>query len=176
MANISAFKAQMQSGGARPNQFRVELTFPQFVGTTGMIAGQSAEFLCKATTLPASTIEDTQGWYRGRPVHFAGERSFTPWTVTVYNDANFLIRNMFERWHHGVLNYATTNGILRPTDYQVDMSVYQLDRNDVDLKKYNFYDAYPINIGAIALDFEQNNQLETFDVEFVYNYFVPDRI
>ena len=28
MANIADFKAQMIGGGARPNQFRVELTFP----------------------------------------------------------------------------------------------------------------------------------------------------
>jgi len=31
MANIADFKAQMIGGGARPNQFRVELTFPSFV-------------------------------------------------------------------------------------------------------------------------------------------------
>jgi len=28
MANIADFKSQMIGGGARPNQFRVELTFP----------------------------------------------------------------------------------------------------------------------------------------------------
>ena len=56
MANIADFKAQMIGGGARPNQFRVELTFPSFV-TLGVVAGQHAQFLCKAAQLPASTIE-----------------------------------------------------------------------------------------------------------------------
>ena len=56
MANIADFKAQMIGGGARPNQFRVELTFPSFV-TLGVIAGQRAQFLCRAASLPASTIE-----------------------------------------------------------------------------------------------------------------------
>ena len=176
MATISAFKAQMQGGGARPNQFRVELTFPGFVGSIGSAAGNAAQFLCRATTLPASIMEDITAAYRGRPVHFAGERTFQPWSVSVFNDTNFLIRNVMERWHNGVLNYAATNGITRPGDYQVDMSVYQLDRNDNIIKTYRFYDAYPTSVGQIALDFEANNQIEIFDVEFTYNYFTTDGI
>ena len=80
MANIADFKAQMIGGGARPNQFRVELAFPSYV-TLGVVAGQRAQFLCKAAQLPASTIETLPVLYRGRPVNFAGERTFQPWTV-----------------------------------------------------------------------------------------------
>lgn len=176
MTTISAFKANMQGGGARPNQFRVELTFPGFVGSIASAAGNAAQFLCKGAQLPASTVEDITASYRGRPVHFAGERSFQPWTVSIFNDTDFLIRNVMERWQNGVLNYTATNGILRPGDYQVDMSVYQLDRNDRIIKTYKFFDAYPTSIGAIALSFEQNNALEEFDVEFTYNYFTTDGI
>ena len=176
MSTISGFVAQMQGGGARPNQFRVELTFPAFVGSVATAAGQAAQFLCRATTLPASTVEDITASYRGRPVHFAGERTFQPWSVSVFNDTNFLIRNVMETWTNGILNYSATNGIMRPSDYQVDMTVYQLDRNDSVIKSYKFYNTYPVSVGQIALDFEQNNQIELFDVEFVYNYFIPDRI
>lgn len=171
MTTISAFKAQMQGGGARPNQFRVELTFPAFVGSVGVAAGNAAQFLCRSAQLPASTIEDITAAYRGRPVHFAGERTFQPWTISVFNDNNFLIRNVMEKWSNGVLRYNATNGILRPGDYQVDMSVYQLDRNDNVIKTYKFFDAYPTNVGAIQLAFDQNNAIEEFEVEFVYNYF-----
>lgn len=176
MATISAFKAQMQGGGARPNQFRVELTFPAFVGSIASAAGNAAQFLCRTAVLPASTMEDITAAYRGRPVHFAGERTFAPWTVGIYNDTNFLIRNVMERWHNGVLSYTATNGIMRPSDYQVDMTVYQLDRNDRAIKTYRFFDAYPTSVGQIALDFETNNQIEIFDVEFTYNYFTTTGI
>ena len=173
MTTISAFKAQMQGGGARPNQFLVELTFPAFVGSIGAAAGNAAQFLCKAASLPASTVEDITTAYRGRPVHFAGERTFNPWSISVYNDTNFLIRDVMETWSNGILNYTATNGIMRPLDYQVDMSVYQLDRDDNIIKGYTFFDAYPTNVGAITLDFDQNNQIEVFDVDFTFNYFVP---
>lgn len=176
MATISAFKSQMQGGGARPNQFRVILTFPAFLGSISTAAGQAAEFLCVATQLPASILEDVQTAYRGRPVHFAGERTFQPWAVTIMNDTNFLLRNVFEAWSNGIQSYSSTLGYMRPMDYQVDMFVTQLDRNDRPLKTYNFRDAYPTSVGAIALNFGANNEIEQFDVEFQYNYFITDGI
>jgi hypothetical protein len=173
MANIADFKAQMIGGGARPNQFRVELTFPSFV-TLGVIAGQRAQFLCRAASLPASSIETISIPYRGRPVNFAGERSFQPWTVSIYNDTTFNIRNALEQWQSGIQQYNTTNGRTNPTDYQVDLSVHQLDRNGATIKSYKFTDAFPTSIGAITLDYEQQNAIEQFDVEFVYNFFTSN--
>lgn len=175
MSTISNFKAQMTGGGARPNQFRVEMTFPAFIGGAAA-AGNAAQFLCKSAVLPSSTIDDITAFYRGRPVHFAGERTFAPWTVSVFNDNDFLIRNVMETWSDTILNYDATNGILSPSAYQVDMSVHQLDRNDAIVKTYTFYDVYPTNVGQIQLDFEANNQIELFDVEFTYNYFIASGI
>ena len=173
MANIADFKAQMIGGGARPNQVRVELTFPSYV-TLGVVAGARAQFLCKAAQLPASTIETLPVLYRGRPVNFAGERTFQPWTVTVYNDTTFGIRNALEQWQSGIQNYNTTSGRTNPTDYQVDLSVHQLDRNGAIIKSYKFVDAFPTTISAIGLDYEQQNAIEQFDVEFQYNFFTSN--
>lgn len=173
MANIADFKAQMIGGGARPNQFRVELTFPNYV-TLGVVAGQRAQFLCKAAQLPASTVENLPVLYRGRPINFAGERTFQPWTVSIYNDTTFGIRNALEQWQSGIQNYNTTNGRTNPTDYQVDLLVHQLDRNGATIKTYKFVDAYPTAISAIGLDYEQQNAIEQFDVEFTFNFFTSN--
>lgn len=173
MANISDFKAQMTGGGARANQFRVELSFPGYV-TLGVVAGQQAQFLTKAAQLPQSTIDPMPVQYRGRAVQFAGERTFAPWTISVYNDTNFNIRNAFESWQSGIQNHGSTNGRVNPRDYQTDMLVHQLDRNGATVKTYKFVDAFPVNVGPIALDYDQVNQIEFFDVEIVYNYFTSN--
>jgi hypothetical protein len=173
MANIADFKAQMIGGGARPNQFYVQLTFPSYVGL-GVVAGQQAQFLCRSAQLPASTIEPITTLYRGRPVQFAGERTFQPWTVSIYNDTSFNIRNALETWQNGIQNYNTTLGRTNPTEYQVDLNVYQLDRGGAIIKSYRFVDAMPVNIGPIQLDFDQQNQIEQFDVEFTFNYFTSN--
>jgi hypothetical protein len=173
MANIADFKAQMIGGGARPNQFRVELTFPSYV-PLGVVAGQRAQFLCKAAQLPASTIEALPVLYRGRAINFAGERSFQPWTVTIYNDTTFNIRNALEQWQAGIQNYSTSDGRTNPRDYQVDLNVHQLDRNGAIIKSYKFVDAFPTAISAIGLDYDQQNAIEQFDVEFTYNFFTSN--
>ena len=173
MANISDFKAQLIGGGARPNQFSVELTFPSFV-SAGTLVGLNSQFLCKASSLPSSTINNMEIQYRGRAVNFAGERTFEPWTVSIYNDTTFTIRNAMEKWSDGVQNNSQTNGRVNPRDYQVDLRVHQLDRNGAIVKSYKFHDAYPTRLTPITLDYDISNQIETFDVEFTYNYWTSD--
>ena len=173
MANLSDFKAQMIGGGARANKFRVDLSFPNFV-TAGTLVGINAQFMCKAAQLPQSTIDNTPVFYRGRQVNFAGERTFQPWTVSVYNDTTFGVRNAMERWSDGIMNHTATNGRTNPGDYQVDLLVTQLDRNGAAVKSYTFRDAYPTVIGPIQLDHETNNVIEMFDIEWTYNFWTSN--
>lgn len=180
MANISQFLANMSGGGARPNQFRVELNFPAVLGTIARNARNESQFLCHATSLPSSDIGDIPLGFRGRPVHFAGERSFNPWSVSIYNDTNFTIRNAFEQWSNYIVRYASTDGRTNPTGngsngYMTDLTVTQLDRNDQPLKKYYFYNAYPQSIGSINLSYNLP-EIETFDVTFIYNYFETSEV
>jgi hypothetical protein len=173
MANIADFKAQLLGGGARANQFRVELTFPTYV-TAGGAVGLQSQFLCKAAQLPASTIDNIAVQYRGRAVNFAGEKTFQPWTISIYNDTTFNIRNAMEKWSNGIQNNAATNGITNPLKYQTDLMVHQLDRNGATVKTYKIHDAYPTQVSPIEVDYEQVNQIEIFTVEFHYNYWISD--
>lgn len=159
----------MLQGGARPNQFKVHITFPSLI-TAGTLAGQKLQFLAKSASLPSSTVADVPVSFRGRPVHFAGEREFQPWSIEVYNDNDFMVRNAFESWVDTIQNAETTGGAANPLLYQVDMEVIQLDRHDRPVKSYVFRDAWPMDVGQIALDWDANNTIETFPVTFQYNY------
>ncbi len=173
MPTIADFKAQLKQGGARSNQYTIELSFPPVASAGG--AARAASFLCNATSLPAVTVQDINLMYRGRPVHLAGERDFAPWGITVINDGDFLVRNAFERWSNAIANFNATNGLQNPLDYQVDLKVIQLDRNGNKLKAYKFFDAYPTEIGQMGLSYE-NPQIQTFDVTFMYNYYEPEDV
>ena len=173
IANISDFKAQLATSGARGNQFRVQITFPSIIPNAAL-AGQKLQFLAKSAQLPSSTVGDIQVMYRGRPVHFAGEREFEPWSIEVYNDNDFIVRNAFESWVDTMANSDTTHGAMYTQIYQVDMQVQQLDRNDQIVKEYTFHDAFPISVGQIQLDWDSSNQIEIFPVTFQYNYFTSE--
>lgn len=173
MANIDSFKANLLGGGARANQFFVQLTFPNYV-VAGAALSAKGQFVCKGAQLPASTIDNTPVNFRGRQVNLAGERTFAPWTVTILNDNDFALRNAFEAWQNGINDVANNTGRLAPTAYQVDLDVYQLDRNGTPVKHYKFVDAYPTETSAIELNFDTNNQIEEFTVTFQYNYWTSE--
>jgi hypothetical protein len=168
MANINDFKTQLSSGGARANQFEVTIRFPTLVGAAGV--SQQLKFLCKSASLPASSIQNIAVPFRGKEVNFAGERSYEPWQISVLNETNFAIRNSFERWIDIINPPSMVGGLTSPSLYQVQMQVTQLDRNGFPLMHYTFVDAYPINIGDIALSFDNGQAIEEFPVTFQYNY------
>lgn len=171
--SIQEFRSNFLGGGARPNQFKVELVFPGFA-QNGSEAGRVSEFLCKSTTLPGSDIGVANAFYRGRRIPLAGERDFRPWDVVVYNDTNFLLRNAFESWMNQINNLQYNTGITNPSAYTVDMQVHQLDRNGATLKSYKFISAWPQMVSPINLDFGANDQLEEFQISFVYSHFITD--
>lgn len=164
----------MQTGMARPNQFRVDLQFPDYV-SGGANAAQLGRFHCKATSLPSSTVSPVPIYFLGRQVNVAGEREFQPWTITIYNE-NFRVRDAFEQWSNGFNNITNNTGILSPTQYQRDMTCVQLDRNGLEIKKYVMIDCFPIQVGEIQLDFEANNQVEMFQVVMQYNFFTSSNV
>ena len=169
MPNINDFKAKLAGGGARANQFKVVMPFPGYAQVGGEI--EDLAFLCRATSIPAMTISPVNVAFRGRNIKIAGDRTIEEWTVTVYNDTDFKLRNAFERWQNGINNMTDGEGLTNPVDYQVDVFVDQLDRNGNTLKSYTLRGAFPTEIASIPLNYETNDAIEDFDVTFQYQYF-----
>jgi hypothetical protein len=184
---ISQFKSQLAFGGARPNLFEVGVTFPDGIGAE--IQGEAAfdddnfRFLCKAAALPASNIAPIDVPFRGRILKVAGDRTFDTWTVTVINDENFSHRGAFETWMQNIAQYSEHSGLVSPTDYMGQASVFQLGRaksikqessdtgGDVPvLAEYKFVDIFPTNISQIDLSYDTSDTIEEFTVEFQVQY------
>lgn len=169
MANMAGFRASLVTGIVRPNTFQVDLTFPGYVNNA-QTAAALGQFHCKSATLPERTIDPVPVFYRGRSINVAGETSFQPWTIAVYNE-NFQIRNAFEEWMNGINNLGDNTGIVAPAAYTSDLFVTQMDRAGSPLKQFKMLNAFPIQVSPIELDFEANNQVEIFTVTFVYDYY-----
>jgi hypothetical protein len=173
--DILGFRASLQTGLARPNQFRVDLNFPANLVPEGALAANLGRFHVRSAQLPSSTIQPINVYYCGRAVPLAGEREFQPWTVNVYNE-NFLIRDALVRWSNGINNISDNSGEIRPAAYQTDISFVQLDRNGNEMKEIRLIDAFPIDVGGIELDWENNNSVEVFSVVWTYLNFEESNI
>ena len=173
--SISDFKSALIGGGARPNLFEVELTT-----LPGGITWDADNFryMCKAASLPASTIANIDVPFRGRIFKVAGDRTIDVWSVTVINDEDFKLRNAFEEWMNAIAKLDNNLGATQPESYMTNAKVLQLGRGstksstgnsgdaNVVLKEYEMIDIFPTSVSAIDLSFETGDTIEEFTVEF----------
>jgi len=189
--NVSTFASQgLPFGGARASLFEVFLRLPQGIGEP--TAEAQFRFVCKASSIPSSTVGQIEVPYFGRKVKMAGNRTFENWSVTVLNDEDFLVRNAFELWSSyinshesnlrdasvitetGLAAYRTTATVR----HYAKTGVFAGGTNDGDAaiptREYTFVNIFPINIGNIELNWETTDAIEEFTVEFAYDYWTVD--
>ena len=70
---------------------------------------------------------------------------------------------------------STNGGATNPLDYQTDVVVQQLDRDDKVLKTYTLINAFPTGLGEIAVSYDTNDTIEDFTVDFAYEYYTAQK-
>ena len=170
MAAIDDFKANLLGGGARANQFRVTITPP--AGIAIGLDVRRASFLVRGSNLPGQTLGEIVVPFRGRQIYIAGDRTFEEtWSTTFLNDTDFMIRNAMELWMNGINDLADGTGTSALADYQTDLQVEQLDRDDTILKTYIFRSAWPTTVAQIDLTSDTADAIEEFEVTWRYQHF-----
>jgi len=163
--NPQEFRANFLGDGARPTLFNVNLTFPAIAASP--IAGSRLQFLAKGTSLPSSQLGIAPAYYWGREIKLAGDRRFNEWSIEIYNDEDFSIKNAFEEWSNAI-NSHTLNvraaGALNLYGYGTDAQVIQYSKSGIPAKSYTFRSIWPIDVGEIRLEWEAQNQIEIFGV------------
>ena len=173
--NIDTFKTRgLQYGGARPALFNITITPPPVIGID-LTSVSKFEFTARAASLPESNMEAIQVPYFGRKIKIAGDRTFADWRVTVMNDEDFGVRAMFEKWSNAMNKHVnnTRLGGLNVENYKSTMDVIQYSKDGSILRSYQIIGAFPTVIDAIDLDWDTTNAVETFNVGFAYDYWVP---
>ena len=188
--NIDRFKSLgMRDGGARPTQYTVTLTFPQIPEIPSM-AAQQLQFQCRAASLPGSSIGSFPVYYYGRPIKVAGDRTFQPWRVSIYNTEDFNVRNALEAWHNAINSIIGNTmdervAAISSTDgnsYKTRAIVTQFSKvgpGDIDgdgaIKSYTFEGLFPVDVGEINLAYDAVDQIEEFPVVFDFDWWLPSQ-
>ena len=171
MANIDDFKASLIGGGARANQFRVTVTPPS--GISIGLDTRRTSFMCKSAALPSRAITEIPLKFRGRTIYMAGDAAEPEaWEITFLNDTDFMIKTAIELWSNGINDFALNTGVVSPADYQTDLTVEQLDRDETVLKTYILRNCWPTTSGsAIDLSMDTESAIEEFSVSWRYQHF-----
>jgi len=150
---------------ARPNKFMVEIP----------ALSDRFRFMAKGASVPPVSTGEVSRGFMGRKVYLAGDVQFEPWTVTVYNDAEFGIWDEIHQWFYQT--DATDGNVFgaTPAEYKREGFVHQYKRDTTGkkpVKTFGMQGMFPINIGEIRLDWEDNNSVQVFEVTFRYDYFI----
>ena len=165
LPSVNQFKNRLALGGARGNYYLVQ----------GPTIGTDMSYLARAASLPAANVNQVEVMTPGgRKLKFAGERTFEDWTVSVYNDTAMTTRRKFEKWQKACANWGNPLGADPLNAYGVsNWTVTQLSRSGVAVHSYNFYNMWPSGLGAIELSFDEQSNIEQFDVTFALSHYVP---
>lgn len=161
--SINDIKSQLVFGGARQNLFQVQIT-----NKGNNIADFKVPFMVEATSLPASNLGTIEVPYFGRKLKLAGDRVFDTWAVNIINDEDFLIRNAMEDWS-GKINKLQSN-VRTLADYKSTAQVTQFSKAGKAIRVYQFIGIFPVSVGSIDLNWGANDQIESFPVQFQYDY------
>jgi hypothetical protein len=180
--NVESFKNKLVFGGARNSKYRVELTPPLFISNRD--AALNAPYFCRAASLPESTMTVIEVPYQGRVIKEFGERTFANWNTTFYNDESngeglSTIRDMLFAWSNRMNGMESnlaqvTSGPQSGLSYKGSAVVVQVTKQDVDDKRYTLVGLWPVSVSSIELSFDQANTIQEFQVEWAYDYWVPE--
>ena len=202
--SIDAFRANLINGLARNNLFVVQGNFPgsgtQSVQGAAAVAGalfggavggavnavaaavgggnpsSQISFLCKASKIPQSTIAMNSASYMGRPFKYPGDRSFSDWQITCYNDGTYGLRKAFESWMNLMNTNRTNVGPNAMNQFMTDWTITPLTREGNPIATYKMVGCWPTTISETAMDMEATTTPSTFDATIVYQYFEIDGV
>jgi hypothetical protein len=168
--SITNFKTGF-NGGTRANRFKVQCEFPS--GTNG--SNTDMEFKVSATSMPIAQVGSVLVPYRGRPVIYAGDRQYSPWTVTVYDDGheNHLWQ-VFNQWMEDIDGHFTheyTTNDFTYSAHQKNMFLYQYDANGNTIRTVTLVNAFPISVYQIDLNMGSVDPVQ-FVVQLMFDKFV----
>jgi hypothetical protein len=161
MPSISDFKGSFTSL-ARPTLFKVE----------GLGAGREMEFLCKATSVPESTLGVIEVPFQGRKIKIPGDRTFAEWNLTIINDDRFVLRNYFEDWMGRIGGAADTFGENNSVEaIKEDAQVSQLGIDGSVIATWSLTGCFPTIVAAQEFDAETTDTFSECSVTLAFDYF-----
>ena len=131
--------------------------------------------LCESCTLPGRQImtADYQLLQHSqkRPNSFLNED--VTFTFILTND--YYIKRIFDKWSEQVMSFTNYRANY-PVDYVTDVTIVQLNKQNLPIYQIVLNNAYPISFNPITLDNTAENAIQKFSVTMTYDNFFVDNV
>lgn len=187
------------SNPARSHLFRCVITPSGLINSVqsifteafGISTGETRSYLCKAVTLPEMSVETGEVYYFTRAIKYPTRRRYAPITFTFFNTTDYSLRKAFETWNELLLGPTlnigmVTNDVIprslgnlnRSTEGTATIQIQHYDGTDLNatknpklIREYTVFQAYPSSVGPLTFSYDNDTEIQTFDVTMEYTYF-----
>lgn len=121
--------------------------------------------MVKSVSLPSSTLETQINRIDKLPRHEVKGRNYGTMTMTFYCSPSYEERALMLTWQNTIVDPKNGRFGFYNT-YAKDIDVITLDRHGVKQSTVHNVGCFPIEVGEVQLDFENNSQVSTFTVTF----------
>jgi len=176
--NITGFRSSLSGGGARPNLFQVDIPLPAFPPSPGAgaaggpAADRAMSLMTKGASIPDATIGMVPVPFMGRQIKVPGNRTYAEWTTTAMVSEGYEAWDAIRKWID-LLNGPVSNLSLA-ADPTKTIGVTQYSRTGAPNVKVQMMNAWPSNLGAIELGWENNDSIAEFSITWQYDYWTVD--
>lgn len=163
--NINDIRGSMVHGGWRPSHFQVIITNPY-----DTISDLKVPFMVRSAQIPGDNIGQIPVHYFGRPIFVPGDRTVEPWTTTIYNDEDFVVKNSIELWIGKInamqRNIASTNLV---NELKSSAMITAYGKDGRMLRQIQLNGFWPMNLAPIEADWSITDTIGEFQVTWSYD-------
>jgi len=170
---ISNFLSTFTSDLAKTNRFDVNVPIPigliQYVKNT-----RALNYRCEAANLPGRTVATTEQKTYGPIEKFPYLSTYNDIDLTFIVDGDMNQKVFFDAWIN-YLNPTLSNNFRYKSDYATTLTVNQYDQSNNLTYTVALYDAYPISMNQLDLDWS-NDGYHKLSITFAYTYWKNNSI
>jgi hypothetical protein len=165
--NINDFKSSFNKDIARTNKFDVNINVP-LVMLPYISDAKSLKYRCENANLPGRTFATTEQRTYGPIEKYPYLSTYNDMDLTFIVDDDMSQKIFFDGW----LNYINpqySNNLRYKGDYATILTINQYDVTNTLSYSVNLYDAYPISMNQMDLDWAGDGY-HKLNVTFAYTY------
>lgn len=165
--SINDFKSSFTGDIARPNRFDVNIAIPVTL-LAYIKTSRNLTYRCENAQLPGRTLATVDQKTYGPTEKFPYQTTYNDIDLTFMVDDNMDQKVFFDAWLN-FINPTYNNNFRYKSDYATIVTINQYDVTNEISYSVNLYDAYPISINQLDLDWSGDGYHKLV-VTFAYTY------
>jgi hypothetical protein len=181
-AIINRLKSDISGSAVQSGKTWFDRLASSFSATRGI--NDSFMFRCESSELPGKTIATSEDVSFGPTTKHAYDTTYSDINLTIMAGEDMIERAFFEVWMENIVNntnlagggMGSKAGLIKYYDQYAtgQVRLYHTNNSGSVVARYTLYEAYPIQLSTMNLNWEEQNTYQRFSATISYRYHVVE--